>query len=64
MKEITVPPVIAKLILRFNTSDNLIVMCRGYNEDDKNFTELVYEDDKDLDFYDKEDYPEFQLWWK
>ena len=39
-----------------------LVMCRGYNEDDVNFTELVWQDDKDLNFFDKQDYPEFQIW--
>ena len=37
-------------------------MCRGYNEDDANFTELVWQDDKDLDFGDRQSYPEFQIW--
>lgn len=41
-----------------------LVMCRGYNEDDVNFTELVWEEDKDLDFFDKQNYPEFQIWTK
>lgn len=27
-----------------------------------NFTELVWQDDKDLCFYDRETYPQFQLW--
>jgi len=40
----------------------MIVVCKGYNEDYDNYTELVWEDDKDLDFYDRETYPEFQLW--
>lgn len=63
--EITISPVLAKIILRiisYRLSHRVLVMCRGYSEDDKNFTELVWEDDKHLDFYDKEDYPEFQLW--
>ena len=37
-------------------------MCKGYSEDYENFTELVWGDDKNLDFYDYETYPEFQLW--
>lgn len=53
----------AKIILRFNPFTRFKVMCRGYNEDFKNFTELVWEDDKDLDFNDKRTYPEFQLWY-
>ncbi len=39
-----------------------LVMCRGYNEDDANVTELVWKDDKDLDFLSMQDYPEFQIW--
>ncbi|MFA6587688.1 MAG: hypothetical protein WCT08_01325 [Patescibacteria group bacterium] len=53
----------AKIILHFNPFANLKVMCRGYSEDLKNFSELVWEDDKYLDFNDKETYPEFQLWY-
>ena len=62
---IPLTPLFAKLLLRLiscNLSHRVLVMCRGYSEDDENFTELVWEDDKDLDFYDKETYPEFQLW--
>jgi hypothetical protein len=53
----------AKIILRFNHCTRLMVMCRGYGEDFENFTELVWEDDKDLDFADRESYPQFQLWY-
>lgn len=63
--EITISPFLAKIILRiipYSLSHRILVMCRGYSEDDKNFTELVWEDDKYLNFYNKEDYPEFQLW--
>lgn len=38
-------------------------MCRGYSEDLENYTELVWSDDKDLDFMDKNTYPQFQLWY-
>ena len=38
-------------------------MCRGYGEDLENFTELVWQDDRYLDFEDKEIYPQFQLWY-
>ena len=62
---INLSPFFAKLILRFipyGLSNRIMVMCRGYGEDLENFTELVWEDHKDLDFYDKETYPQFQLW--
>lgn len=52
----------AKLILRINPFSNLLVMCRGYNEDYEHLTELVWKDDKHLQFHDKKSYPEFQLW--
>ena len=60
--EITISPFFAKLILRFNPFHRMLVMCRGYNEDYKNFTELVWEDDKNLDFSDHQSYPQFQIW--
>ena len=55
-------PFWAKIILRFNPFDKIIVVCKGYNEDYDNYTELVWEDDKDLDFYNNETYIQFQLW--
>lgn len=60
--EITLSPFIAKIILRLNPFTRIKVMCCGYNEDLKEFTELVWQDDEDLDFYDRETYPEFQIW--
>jgi len=60
--EINVSPFLAKIILRLNPFNKLLVMCKGYNEDFDNFTELVWEDDKYLDFNDRESYPQFQLW--
>jgi hypothetical protein len=60
--EISLTPFWAKICLRFTPFNQAIVVCKGYNEDYENYTELVWEDDKDLDFYDKETYPQFQLW--
>ena len=60
---ITIPPIFAKLFLYCNPFVRIKVMCLGYSEDYENFTELVWEDDKDLDFFDKDTYPKFQLWW-
>ena len=60
--EIKLPPFFAKLILWLNHFHRVLAMCKGYSEDYENFTELVWEDDKYLDFYDHETYPEFQLW--
>jgi hypothetical protein len=62
---------LAKIILRFHgvagrlsstIACRSLVVCRGYNEDDENFTELVWKDDQDLNFYDKDSYSDFQLW--
>ena len=55
-------PFFAKLILWLNPFHCALVMCKGYSEDYENFTELVWEDDKNLNFYDRKTYPEFQLW--
>lgn len=60
--EIHLSPFLAKFILWLNPFRRVFVMCKGYDEDFDNFTELVWEDDKHLDFYDQETYPEFQLW--
>ena len=60
--EIQLSPFFAKLVLRLNPFSRLLVVCRGYSEDYENLTELVWKDDKNLQFYDKETYPEFQLW--
>jgi len=60
---INLSPKAARIVLRVNPFIRLKVMCRGYNEDLENFTELVWQDDKYLDFEDRETYPEFQLWY-
>jgi hypothetical protein len=61
---VTVPltPFQARAILKRNISPDILVMCQGYSDDDDQFTELVWEDDADLDFEDQASYPEFQLW--
>jgi len=59
---ITINPFLARIILKFNPFRKILVVCKGYNEDYDNFTELVWGDDSGLDFYDKETYPQFQLW--
>ena len=59
---ITISPFLARIVLRLNPFRKMLVVCKGYSEDYGNFTELVWEDDRDLDFYDKETYPQFQLW--
>ncbi len=60
--EIPLTPQQARAILKHNNSPEILVMCRGYNEDTEQFTELVWPDDADLDFEDRFSYPEFQLW--
>jgi hypothetical protein len=63
--DINLNPVLAKIILKlipYKLLNKVLVVCRGYNEDYENFTELVWEDDRHLDFYDKNSYPQFQLW--
>jgi len=61
---VSLSPTQAREILLRNTSPNLLVMCRGYNDEDDQFTELVCEEDQDLDFDDLVSYPEFQLWFR
>jgi hypothetical protein len=61
--EIKLSPFLAKVILRFNPFNRFKVVCLGYSEDFDNFTELVWANDKYLDFSDKQSYPQFQLWY-
>jgi hypothetical protein len=61
--EIKLSPKLAKILLFVNPFNSFKVMCRGYSEDFENFTELVWQDDKFLDFNDRESYPEFRLWY-
>ncbi|MDD5638641.1 MAG: hypothetical protein PHO28_01905 [Candidatus Pacebacteria bacterium] len=60
---INLSPWLAKIILHFNSFTRLKVMCRGYSEDLENFTELIWKDDKSLNFDDIDSYPQFQLWY-
>lgn len=61
--EIRIPAAIARFALWTQQfTGGYLVMCRGYSGDDVNFTELVWQDDKDLDFLSTQDYPEFQIW--
>ncbi len=62
--EFTISPFLAKFILRLNSLSRIMVVCRGYSEDYINFTELVWDDDKHLDFFDQISYPQFQIWLK
>lgn len=57
---------LAKVILYLtkNINDNKIVLvCKGYDEDDDNYTGLYWPDDKDLDFSSDETYFDFQIWY-
>lgn len=61
--QMNLKPFLAKTFLKLNPFSRLKIMCLGYGEDFEQFTELVWEDDKYLDFYNKENYPKFQLWY-
>lgn len=60
--EINISPFVAKLLLKINPFSKIMIMCKGYGEDYENFTELVWKDDRYLDFSDRNTYPQFQLW--
>ena len=60
--EVQLNPIQARAILARNNSPDILVMCRGYNGEDDQFTELVWADDAELDFEDRASYPQFQLW--
>jgi hypothetical protein len=53
-------PFLAKLWLRFNPFRKVLVVVKGSNEDFDYFAELIWKDDKYLDFFDRDIYPQFQ----
>lgn len=58
--DININPMFTKFILYLTQFTNkVIVVCKGYNEDYDNYTELVWDDDKDININDYEDY---RLW--
>ena len=56
---------IAKAILwlsQFFSENVFLLVCKGYDEDDDDYTGLYWRDDKDTDFSD-DSYWDFQLWY-
>ena len=50
-------------ISKFFDDSKLLIVCKGYDEDDVLFTGLYWQDDKDIDLSDNS-YFDFQLWIK
>jgi len=66
MESININKRIAKPILylsKFFNDNYFILVCKGYNEDDDNYTGLYWDEDKDLYFLDK-CYTDYQIWFK
>ena len=59
-----IPKFLTKPVLwlsNFFNDNNFVLVCRGYDNDWKNYTGLYWKDDKDNNFVD---YENFQLWLK
>jgi hypothetical protein len=50
-------------ISRFFNDNNFVVVCRGYDGDEENYTGLYWDDDKDIYLRD-DTYYDFQLWFQ
>lgn len=64
MTSISIPRVLAKSFLwlsQFTDDNTLLLVCKGYDEDNNNFTGLYWGEDKDLDLTERT-YFNFQLW--
>lgn len=64
MRAIPIPRILVKPLLwlsQFTTDNNLLIVCKGYDEDDEMFTGLYWDEDKDLVVSDHK-YSCFQLW--
>ncbi|MGX7687433.1 hypothetical protein ACWA1C_09740 [Flectobacillus roseus] len=46
-------------ILRFK---KVLLVCKGYGEDYELFTELTWEDDRDLNLKNDTQYEDFRIW--
>jgi hypothetical protein len=65
MKSINISKRIVKSLLfvsKYFNDNYFIIVCKGYDEDDDNFTGLYWSEDKDLDLSDGT-YSDFQLWY-
>ena len=40
----------------------ILLVCKGYGEDYELFTELCWEEDKELDFKNSTQYQDFRIW--
>ena len=66
MKEYSISKLFVKYLLFLSNYINIIkpnillVVCKGYNDDHNNYTELVWRDDRDSWMYN--DYYDFKLW--
>jgi hypothetical protein len=50
-------------ISRFFSDNNFVVVCKGYDADEENYTGLYWDDDKDIYLRD-DTYYDFQLWFR
>ncbi len=50
-------------VSRFFSDNNFVVVCKGYGEDEENYTGLYWDDDKDIYLRD-DTYYDFQLWFQ
>jgi hypothetical protein len=53
---------LAKTILKINQLRSELVTGKGYKKDYNNFTELIWKNCRNMDFYDGETYHQFQPW--
>lgn len=66
MKSINLHKKIVKPLLfisKFFNDNYLVIVCKGYDGDDNDYTGLYWSEDKDLDTSD-EQYSNFKIWYK
>ncbi len=63
--EIKVSRILAKpilFLLKILGCQKILLVCKGYGEDYELFTELCWEEDKELDFKNDTQYQDFRIW--
>lgn len=49
-------------LLNILNCQKMLIVCKGYGEDYESYTELCWEEDKELDFKNDIQYQDFRIW--
>ncbi len=50
------------LLFKILGCQKMLLVCKGYGEDYESYTELCWEEDKELNFKNDNQYQDFRIW--